>query len=247
MHAILPAILSDKELADLVVLAIPLLAIPLLSLRLRRRFAGLDAARIPRLGIYGRSVISQWLLVACIAMLWWTRGRTPSALGLDIPLTMRGEAGLVVAAGLAVAVLAYWTYALAKLDTAGRQRFLAWLERSKMAPRSGAEALAFVPVAITAGIGEELLYRGFIFWFLVPALGLPATVVASAAVFGLAHSYQGWRGILSTAGTGLFLGLFYAVSGTLWWIMGLHAVIDLQYCVVGLFVARWNRGARRLG
>jgi membrane protease YdiL (CAAX protease family) len=241
MPPVLIALLNGKELADLVVFAIPLIAMPLLSVRLRRRFAGIDSARIPRLRIYLRSVVSQWLLVACIAVLWWTRGRAPAALGLDIPLSAGGRAGLALVAGLAVVVLAYWTYVLAKLDAAGRGRFLAWLERSKMAPRTGAEAIAFVPVALTAGIGEELLYRGFIFWFLAPTLGLPWTVVISAVVFGLGHGYQGWRGIISTTGTGFFLGAFYAVSGTLWWVMGLHAVIDLQYCVVGQFVARWNR------
>lgn len=242
MHPILTALLSGKDLADLVVFAIPLVAMPLLSVRLRRRFAGIDAARIPRLRIYLRSVVSQWLLVVCIAMLWWTRARTPAALGLDIPLSVRGLAGFVIVAVMAITVLSYWTYTLARLDAAGRGKFLAWLERSKMAPRTRAEAFAFVPVALTAGICEELLYRGFIFWFLAPTLGLPLTVVASAVVFGLGHGYQGWRGILSTTGTGFFLGVFYALSGTLWWVMGLHAVIDLQYCVVGQFVARWNRG-----
>jgi len=247
MHDLIASLLAGRELADLAVVALPLVAMPLLSIRLRRIFAGTGTDRFPRLRIYLRSMLAQWLLVVCIAVLWVTRGRNPRALGLDLPLTIPGKAGLIVAAAAALALFAYLFVSLAKLDAAGRAKLLAKLAPSKIAPRTRGEAALFAPVSLTAGIAEELLYRGYLFWFLVPATGFAAAVVASAAIFGMGHLYQGWRGMLSTAGVGLVLGVLYAVTGSLWWVMILHAVIDLQYSIVGFYVAAWNRAPRPLG
>jgi len=242
MQQLVAEILAGKEPADLVVLAIPFVAVPLLSVRMRLKLGKTDPAHFPRLKIYARSVASQLLLVVCVAVLWWTRGRPFSALGLDLPLTFEGEMGLVVAATSAVVLITYLLSVLPRLDGERRARFLERLSQSKIAPRTPREALAFAPVALSAGISEELVYRGFLFWFLTPGIGLTASVAASAVIFGAGHVYQGWRGMASTAGVGLLLGALYAVSGSLWWVMALHALIDLQYCVIGLFVARWNRG-----
>ena len=240
MHALFAPLFNGHELADLAVLALPVVAMPLLSLRLRRVFARTDAANFPRLRIYARSMLAQWLLVLCIAVLWLTRGRPIAALGLDVPLTPAGKGGLMVAAAATILLLAWVMRSLARLDGGKRAKLLAKIEASKVAPRSRSEAAMFVPVSLTAGISEELLYRGFLFWFLVPAIGLAAAVVASAGIFGLGHLYQGWRGALSTAAVGLVLGTLYALSGSLWWIMALHALIDLQYCIVGWKIAAWR-------
>jgi len=242
MHTLLAALFDGHELGDLAVLALPVIAMPLLSLRLRRVFAKTDAASFPRLFIYARSMAAQWLLVVCIAVLWLTRHRPLAALGLDVPLSMPGKAGLLVAALATVLLLGFVMRSLSKLDAAGRAKLAAKLDASKIAPRSRREAVVFLPVSLTAGVAEELLYRGFLFWFLVPSVGLAAAVVASAVIFGLGHLYQGWRGTLSTAAVGLVLGALFALSGSLWWIMALHALIDLQYCVVGWKVAAWRAG-----
>ena len=242
MHRLLAVLLGGHELADLVLLALPVIAMPLLSLRLRGLFAGTDAANFPRRRIYARSILAQWLLVVCITVLWLTRDRPFAALGLDVPLTPAGKAGLVVAAAAAILLLAWLTRSLSNLDEEKRAKLLAKLDTAKIAPRSRSEAMLFLPVSLTAGIAEELLYRGYLFWFLVPASGLVVAVVASAAIFGLGHLYQGWRGTLSTAAVGLILGTLFAVSGSLWWVMVLHALIDLQYCIVGWKAAAWRGG-----
>jgi len=242
MLTLLAALWSGHELGDLAVLALPVAAMPLLSLRLKRVFAQTDAAHFPRRRVYVRSILAQWLLVVCIAVLWITRHRPFHALGLDVPPTPEGRAGLIVAAVATVLLLGWVMRSLAKLDGDGRAKLLARLDAAKVAPRTRGEAMMFLPVSLTAGIAEELLYRGFLFWFLVPAAGLVAAVLASAAIFGLGHLYQGWRGTLSTAGVGLMLGTLYALSGSLWWIMALHALIDLQYCIVGWKVAAWRAG-----
>jgi len=51
-------------------------------------------------------------------------------------------------------------------------------------------------------------------------------------VFGLAHLYQGWVGILATAVIGAALAALYLGSGALWLAMAVHAAFDLFGLVI---------------
>lgn len=100
-----------------------------------------------------------------------------------------------------------------------------------MVPRTPVERRLFAAVAVTAGICEELLFRGFLL-----AVGTAAwpgapdwlLVVVGAALFGLAHAYQGVSGVLGTAAIGVALGATYALTGSLLIPVVLHAAIDLR-------------------
>ncbi|MAS85497.1 MAG: CPBP family intramembrane metalloprotease [Erythrobacteraceae bacterium] len=84
---------------------------------------------------------------------------------------------------------------------------------------------------LAAGLGEELLYRGFLLDRLMRLRGMrgrrwPAAII-QAALFGLPHLYQGWGGVLVTASIGLFLAwLRFANRGNLWACILAHAAID---------------------
>lgn len=72
-----------------------------------------------------------------------------------------------------------------------------------------------VLLAVGIGVGgvlEELTFRGFVIGFGRSVFGERSAVwlvVFSAAVFGVAHLYQGLSGVLSTGLMGLLLGLLY--------------------------------------
>ena len=102
-------------------------------------------------------------------------------------------------------------------------------------PATVREARVFRGVAVTAGICEEVLSRGYLLWYLQSlGLGRGAVVVAIVA-FGLAHAYQGIRGIVWTGVMGaVFLGL-YLLTGSLVAPIVVHATVDLAN---GLMVYR---------
>lgn len=83
-----------------------------------------------------------------------------------------------------------------------------------------------------AAFGEELAYRGWLMTRTAQVLGQgrPAWMVAlciSAVLFGLAHSYQGPAGMLSTGITGAALGTLYLACGrNLWPAIVAHGTID---------------------
>jgi membrane protease YdiL (CAAX protease family) len=72
-------------------------------------------------------------------------------------------------------------------------------------------------VAVSAGICEEVVFRG---WLLFAphnnlALNGTALLVLAAVIFGLAHVYQGIAGILATTRAGAFFCILYVATGTL--------------------------------
>lgn len=79
---------------------------------------------------------------------------------------------------------------------------------SPMYPATARERWLATGVAISAGVTEEIKYRGLFVAAGVGVVHLPlwAAVLASSVVFGFAHRYQGSRGMIGTG----FLGLVFA-------------------------------------
>ena len=100
-----------------------------------------------------------------------------------------------------------------------------------MLPTTRSQRLLWVLVCLSAGIGEEWVYRGFVLHYLTaawPGLAGWAVIVAAAMLFGIGHAYQGWRGILITAVVGLLLSVLYLGTGNLLLPMLMHVLIDLH-------------------
>ena len=82
-------------------------------------------------------------------------------------------------------------------------------------------------VSLSAGVAEELTYRGVASAILLYA-GLPAwaVVLLVNAAFGLAHATRGWIHVAATFGIGALLHILVLWSGSLWPAMAAHAVYD---------------------
>ncbi len=100
-------------------------------------------------------------------------------------------------------------------------------ELSNLAPQTPTENRLFDMVSITAGVCEEILYRGLLLATLVSLVGTWPAVAISSLIFGLGHAYQGIRGIAKTGLVGLVLALLTVFSGALFIAIVLHAAVDL--------------------
>lgn len=98
-------------------------------------------------------------------------------------------------------------------------------------PATHEERVWFAVVSITAGICEEVLYRGFLIRYFSDGpwhLNLALALLISSIFFGLAHGYQGLSGIITTGCFGAFMAIVFFITGSLWLPMILHAFLDLN-------------------
>ncbi|HUQ97835.1 MAG TPA: CPBP family intramembrane glutamic endopeptidase [Gemmatimonadaceae bacterium] len=132
--------------------------------------------------------------------------------------------------GLAVPVLA------ALASPSARTRFAKPLESlSWYLPNSPAERRWFAALAVSAGVCEEVLYRGFLLRYLttlLPAPGGMAAVLVAAVVFALAHTYQGVLGAVATALMALGFTALFVASHSLWLPIMAHALVDLRVLIL---------------
>jgi membrane protease YdiL (CAAX protease family) len=78
-------------------------------------------------------------------------------------------------------------------------------------PQSLSEILLWVAVSVTAGICEELAFRGFLQQqFHALSGNIVVAVLAQGLVFGLFHSYQGWRNVVVISVLGALYGALAA-------------------------------------
>lgn len=139
-------------------------------------------------------------------------------------------AGAIVGAALCVGFLVWSSRRQAPSSSAKVSGQLAAIQ--PMLPRTRRGRWGWAALSLSAGVTEEITYRGLLFLALAVVLpsGTPAAVlvVLAAALFGAAHWYQGRAGMLATGVTGAVLTMVYLGTGSLLVPMILHTLIDLR-------------------
>jgi membrane protease YdiL (CAAX protease family) len=95
-------------------------------------------------------------------------------------------------------------------------------------------------VSTSAGICEEIIFRGFLFGSLLDHFGMPTAILISSIAFGLPHIYQGVSGVIKTSVLGVLFACVYWISGSLLLAIVLHIIIDLYSGSLGYVVLSRN-------
>jgi membrane protease YdiL (CAAX protease family) len=208
-----------------------------------RRLREAPPERVPqvRANLYRQALLLQWTFTLAALSLWVAARRPWEGLGLVLQQNLWTPVFAVVLALVVAYIVATLPRALRDHDAlAGVRRRLAGVER--MLPRTDAEMKAFWALSLTAGICEELLYRGYLFWYIGHWLPQPYILLVAALIFGIGHSYQGRRGVITTGLAGLFLGGVYMLTGSLYLSMAFHALTDVYSGYVGRAALRATEG-----
>ena len=193
--------------------------------RLLRRIAA--GERIDRAHLYNMTMIGHWTLFAVALALWAGASRDWQTLGLGLDLDARFLAGIA----LTVVGIVFLLRQVRDIDTADQadirtvHRALGKLE--VIIPRNGNELGRFYALSTTAGIVEELLWRGYIIWYLAWFVPTWAAALLSAVLFGIAHAYQGPANLPRITLVGLAFAGLYLLTGSVWLPMILHAAVDI--------------------
>jgi membrane protease YdiL (CAAX protease family) len=192
------------------------------------------AAGVPgaRARLYRNCVVPQWAFSAAVMALWFYRGRPWAALLLGPSTLIR----LGIAFGFVALIFALlWQQRRALFTRANWPELVRRSLKSAdpLVPRTQGEYRGALLVAMTAGICEELLFRGFVMWYFAAfwpgtRIGLIFALVASSILFGFGHIYLGARQLGTSAMGGLLFGVIVLVAGSLAPAMMLHAALDLN-------------------
>jgi CAAX protease family protein len=171
-----------------------------------------------------------WLVAVAALFLWW-RGPGWRAIGLRRPVAPVYSATVGVVVGVSYQVLG--TYAIEPLIARLTSGQLPDVSQFRSLIGDEKQLLFWIGMSWSlAALLEELSFRGWLMarfaelghftntWWIV---GLMAT----SALFGAVHIYQGLSGMIATGVTGLVFGVTYLSTGrNLWTPIIAHGVLD---------------------
>jgi membrane protease YdiL (CAAX protease family) len=211
--------------------------------RLWKLLAMPSVSTTERFSLYASTIAFQWAMVALVAWRAWAHRFTATELGLVIDGRSGVLFGGIVGGGVLAALQWLNLRRMGRLPAASRGLLQSLAER--IFPQSRVEMLPFFALALTAGICEEFLYRGFAMGaFLRAGLPIWEVVLISSFLFGLAHLYQGYGGAVGATLLGALFGAarmdYHSLIPVIIW----HSAVDLIAGVAGSRYLRQSRSAR---
>jgi uncharacterized protein len=242
-------------LAVTAVVAWLLLASPFLGHRsFKKLLAALDTGEPGvRVRFYKQWVRESWLLVAIVLLVSGLCGWTPAQLGFvwphstslaSIDTVYTVGTGMII--GLAIGMVGRLLIQRRKgAQSTAETNKKSQLQVLRMFPKDAAERRWYAVLAITAGIGEEIVWRGFGLCVLFAChIHQPAVLLIAllAIPFGWAHLYQGFWGIVAITIVGAVFAALYVATGSLLLPMILHMLFDLRMLLMRFDLPQGEEG-----
>ena len=186
-----------------------------------------------------------WFLAAAVVGLWLWNGR---------PLSLMGFAYIqsswptwVLTGAMAIFYSADITYSLFSPEELKKTQDQ-WEATVPFLPESPREMPAYIFMCLSAGICEEILYRGFLVTYFIDPMsqGFPfMAAIFPAILFSLAHFYQGYKAMGKIFLLSLLFALIFIFSKSLIIVVIIHFLIDLVGGILAIEGRRKMGGGRR--
>lgn len=194
-----------------------------------------------RVHYYKKVILGLWiptLLILSLIVIGPLSLRDIGIKGIEMDFQTLGSWATYIAFGLAIAYALSLVYYLVGAKVSNKimneivQVKKKELEKSQFAdimPVTKEDKRVWTFVSWTAGITEEIIYRGFLIFVLselFPSLSIWGILVISSIIFGLAHTYQGGSNVIRTTIFGLFFAVLYIGLGSILPLILFHFLID---------------------
>lgn len=161
-------------------------------------------------------------LLSLLATSWFIAARSAQALGLDAPTSTSSLIGL----GIAVAILTALFLSRNKKATPSQKEQIE-AARRELFPETPIEVKLFLLLSLAVGGGWEILYRGFLLYYLPPMIGLWGAIILAALAYGAAHGFKNPKQFAGSIVSALAFTIAYAATSNLWWLMLIHVGVML--------------------
>ncbi len=226
---------TDHLIAGILMIVAPMYT---LLKRRTRSIEGMVFDTPMKISLYVSNSLFQWGIVAVVLLAWVLQGHPLKTMGLQLP-------NLELWPWIITVTLLFWgAYAWNTWQQIGTPEALAealaqWRSKTPFMPAKPKEYRWFILMAFTAGICEEILFRGFLMTYL-QALSYESpkyqSMVVSAAVFAVLHIYQGRVAALKIFAFSMVFGALYILTNSILPSIFVHVLVDLISGWIGLKV-----------
>ncbi|MFA9217266.1 MAG: type II CAAX prenyl endopeptidase Rce1 family protein [Sphingomonadaceae bacterium] len=223
----MPSFISSYPVADLLFTAYLLIYFPLDALR-RSRFKAAPKPPMSALRSYARQGRYILTLLALFMLVNLLEHHTASELGLALPPATAGLWGLAVALGLLISLHFLGTWMESRMTAAERGKQQQKLRALAFPmPQNRIEMAAYCITMVGMTSTWEILFRGYLLLVLTPLIGMPWAVALAALAYGAGHGFESVKQCAGSIAAAFAFTLGYAVTGSLWWLIMLHAAAPL--------------------
>lgn len=178
---------------------------------------------------YKKTIFIFWLLAFLVL------GNHAFSDGSKVPLGLSFNPS-IIAAIISILIIGIVVFLFTRLKVS-RENAPAIREKMKGAyqylPKNKRELRWFVFLSVSAGVCEELIFRGFLVGFLTQQVNSWIAVVAANLVFAFTHIGSGKQNLFSSFVLGLIFSGIYYFTGSLLPAILLHTAIDLYSGILG--------------
>lgn len=177
-----------------------------------------------------------WIGVLIVVVLWVIAQRPFMNLGLRWP-----ETDILVWSLTGLFIISYIIETISELRREGSEDEI--IKSAPFLPKDWSEFSSYLFLAFSAGICEEVVYRGFMVNYLMsvfenPIIGFNMAVIFPAVVFGIVHMYQGMKSVLKISIMSLLFSTIYIFSQSLLIVVILHSAVDIVGGYIGMRIAQ---------
>jgi hypothetical protein len=217
------------EFIDHIFILLVFVALPIYSITSTRRYlTGIEAGEpADRVGSYLETITMQWVFLIVLVIAWWFFGRPMTDLGFQSPEGVQLRRGASALFVMIAALVISW-FRIKRLGDEEKKKYTDGLGKMvHFLPQTDRDFRYFVSLSITAGIVEEIVYRGFVLWYLGSFMPLWAAVAVSSIGFGVGHLYMGIGAGVRAGLVGLAFAVYYVLTGSIWFPILAHIALDI--------------------
>ena len=234
-------VLYDMKVYDHILALIICILAPILAFTSRRiSTEEIELTSGDKIRLYHGNGLLLVVFAFIVVTVWRLPGRPLQGLGIDFIQPSPYLLTIILLIFLFYFVDIFFQYGNKKLRERTLQR------RSKglnFIPVNGKELYHFMFLAIAAGIGEEIIFRGYLINYLLHWTGNDMTGVLiacffSSTLFAMLHGYQGPVSIVKIFFLALLFSAIFVLTHSLLIIVLIHIIIDILSGIVGIMVLK---------